>query len=470
MVRLFASDVVSFTHCPRRLWYDYHPPEGFEAAEADPFDQLVIDMGLEHEHVILESLAQEAEVIEAMSVDHTKELMDGGASIIYQGQLLDKSEQLFGKPDFLLRRIDGTYQAADAKLAYSVKGEIGVQLAFYRRLLGTPHPGLVYLGTGETDVIGEEFDGKLDGVIASAREMLSRNARPDVHYGETKCTSCPYYLACRPGFEQSEALSLLYGVESRAVTGLNANGIYTITDLSEAGAEELPDVPYLKGERKRKAILQAQAWKTGQMTKLSDIVLPEGTYVHFDIEANPHSLDLQQHVYLWGFLKPPYGDTDFEYVWADGADQDQDGWLAFLKKVEDFRETWPDLKLVHFSSYEKTQIRAYARRYGMEAHDTVVWLLDEENGPLYDIQKAVTDNLVLPLSGYGLKKICKHEHLVNFQWEDDESGSQWSVVQHAKFTRSADSKERQALKDSILSYNRDDVRATRKLEEWLRTL
>ena len=89
------------------------------------------------------------------------------------------------------------------------------------------------------------------------------------------------------------------------------------------------------------------------------------------------------------------------------------------------------MRLVHFSSYEKTQIRAYARRYGMEAHETVVWLLDEETGPLYDIQKAVTDNLVLPLSGYGLKKICKHERLVNFQWEDDEAGSQWSVVQYA---------------------------------------
>ncbi len=100
----------------------------------------------------------------------------------------------------------------------------------------------------------------------------------------------------------------------------------------------------------------------------------------------------------------------------------------------------------------------------------MAWLLDKDTGPLYDIQKPVTENLVLPLSGYGLKKICKHPDLVNFQWEDDGSGSQWSIVQHIKFLRSENAEERKVIKDSILAYNRDDVRATRKLEEWLRGL
>ena len=128
------------------------------------------------------------------------------------------------------------------------------------------------------------------------------------------------------------------------------------------------------------------------------------------------------------------------------------------------------MKLVHFASYERDRIKAYAKRYDMEEHPTVAWLLDTDTSPLYDIQKAVTQNLVLPLSGYGLKNICKHADLVNFQWEDDESGSQWSVVQYVNFLRSENPEERQSLKDSILAYNRDDVRATQKLEEWLRSL
>ena len=118
---------------------------------------------------------------------------------------------------------------------------------------------------------------------------------------------------------------------------------------------------------------------------------------------------------------------------------------------------------MHYSSYERTKIKEYAARYGMEEHPTVTWLLDEENGPLFDLQKPVKDCLVLPVAGYGLKAICKHEHLVDFQWEDDESGSQWSVVQYVSFLN-------EAMKQAILTYNRDDVIATRKLEEWLKSL
>ena len=470
MVRVIASDIVSMTHCPRRLWYEYNPPPGMEEVEPDPFDALILEMGLEHESAVRDKLAEGTEVIEATSIDHTHELIGGRVPVIYQAHLLDEENQLFGKPDFLLHQGDGSYQAADAKLAHSIKKEIGVQLAFYRRLLGSEHPGLVYLGNGETEPVGTEFDPHLNEFIIGARTVLSDHGRPEVRYSESKCTACPFYDVCHPDFVAKEELTFLYGVESRSVNGLGAHGIQTITDLSNADPEAIPDIPYLKGGRKIRAVLQAQAWKTGKMTKLNDIVMPEGTWVHFDIEANPQTPDGHVYVYLWGFLKEPYRPEDFEYVWTDRLEDDQAGWLAFLAKIEEYRAEWPDLKLVHFASYERDRIKAYAKRYEMEEHPTVAWLLDKDTGPLYDIQKPVTENLVLPLSGYGLKKICKHSDLVNFQWEDDGSGSQWSIVQHIKFLRSENAEERKVIKDSILAYNRDDVRATRKLEEWLRGL
>jgi uncharacterized protein len=58
--------------------------------------------------------------------------------------------------------------------------------------------------------------------------------------------------------------------------------------------------------------------------------------------------------------------------------------------------------------------------------------------------------------------------LVNFQWEDDSSGSQWSIVQFNQFIQEIDKSTKQQLKKEILSYNRDDVIATRRLEEWLK--
>ena len=103
----------------------------------------------------------------------------------------------------------------------------------------------------------------------------------------------------------------------------------------------------------------------------------------------------------------------------------------------------------------------------MEDHPTIHYLLAED-GPLFDMQKPVLDNLVLPLQGYGLKDICKHPALVNFQWEDEESGSQWSVVKFNRFLDETDPAKKEHLKATILGYNRDDVIATRRLEEWLR--
>jgi uncharacterized protein len=103
----------------------------------------------------------------------------------------------------------------------------------------------------------------------------------------------------------------------------------------------------------------------------------------------------------------------------------------------------------------------------MEENETVLYLLGDD-GPLFDMQKPVLESLVLPLQGYGLKDICKHPKLVNFQWEDKSSGAQWSIVQFNQFLQETDKLSKQQLKKEILGYNRDDVIATRRLEEWLK--
>ena len=103
----------------------------------------------------------------------------------------------------------------------------------------------------------------------------------------------------------------------------------------------------------------------------------------------------------------------------------------------------------------------------MENNATVLYLLGDES-PLYDMQKPVLDGLVLPLQGYGLKDICKHSDLVDFQWKDQESGSQWSVVQFNYFLAETNPTSRVKLMQDILNYNKDDVTATHRLEQWLR--
>ena len=460
------SDAVAWTQCARRVWLDNKGE--FEDVELDPFDQLVIDLGLAHEHRVLEKLSGAYDVYTASTVEDTARLMAEGVDVIYQGQLFDEAENISGFPDFLIRDESGGYRAADAKLSLDAgKEEIQVQLGLYRKMLGNSLSATVYLGDGSIADIGDEADALVARFVSEMRSLLSEEDEPLVRYGHSKCSACPYYGYCKPGFLAREDISLLYDVDGRSVGALEAAGITTIRELSLSDPATIPDVPYLKGNKKSRAVLQAKSWFDSKVYQTGEIVLPERQWVHFDIEDNPLTASGEKHVYLWGFLLPDYGNNSFEYVWTDREEQDRGGWIGFLEKIEEFRRRYGSLVLAHYSNHERTTIRKYAERYGMEDHETVRYLVADD-GPLFDLRKPVVDNLVLPLQAYGLKDICKHPDLVNFQWQDDESGSQWSVVQFNRFLEETNEGEKSRLKKAILGYNRDDVIATRRLEEWLR--
>ena len=300
------------------------------------------------------------------------------------------------------------------------------------------------------------------------RSLLADEREPSVRYSHSKCRACPHYGHCKPEFESREELSLLYGIQGRAAEGLEKAGIGSITALANSDPEAVPDVPYLKGFlKKQRAVLQAQSYLDGTVHNIAPVILPQGTWVHFDIEDNPLTTNIDKHVYLWGFLVPSGRKDNFEYIWTDKEEDDEKGWIAFIDKVEQYRSLYSDLVLAHFSPHEPSTIRSYAKRYGMEENETVLYLLGED-GPLFDMQKPVLESLVLPLQGYGLKDICKHPKLVNFQWEDKSSGAQWSIVQFNQFLLETDKLSKQQLKKEILGYNRDDVIATRRLEDWLK--
>lgn len=462
------SDAKAWSLCARRVWLDNKG--GFEQTPIeDEFEKLVIQLGLEHEQAVLQSLSNTTAVHTATSPEDTKHLIAEGVSVIYQAQLLDEENGFIGNPDFLIRHDSGEYQPADAKLSLSEeKKEIQVQLGFYRRMLGSQLPAIVFLGDGEKALIGDEVNPITNQFVTEMRELLSSESEPVVRYSHSRCRACPYYTYCKPGFEVKEELSLLYGIQARAASGLENEGISTITQLAGSDPDRIPDIPYLKGyEKKHRAVLQAKSYLSGEVFQISPVSLPEGRWVHFDVEDNPLTGSGEKHVYLWGFLVPGYKQENFEYVWTDQDSEDEQGWLQFLARIEAYRQRYPDLILAHYSSHERSTIRAYAKRYGMEDNSTVTYLLAEE-GPLFDMQKPVLESLVLPLQGYGLKDICKHRDLVNFQWQDEESGSQWSVVQFNRYLSEANPQIRAQLKADILGYNRDDVIATRRLEEWLR--
>ena len=460
-----ASDAASWVSCKRRPWLDKQPGT---LAAIDPFTQLLSQAGLQHEVAVLSKLEKQFPVHKATSIEHTRSLMQQKIPLIYQAQLFDEQSGLIGYPDFLILHSNGQYQPADAKLATSEnKKSIQIQLGVYRRLLATSLPALVFLGDGRAVELHDDLNICADEFVSGMKVLIESQQQPIARYSHSKCRTCPYQEHCLQEFESKQDVSLLYGIHGSVADQLADVGIVTIPQLAQSQTESLPDIPHLKGyKKKHRAILQAQSILCDQVIQLSPIVLPQGTWIHFDIEDNPLTPSRMRHVYLWGLLPPPHREEDFTYSWTDYEFRDYEGWIGFLKLLETYRTNYPELILAHYSNHEKATIRKYAERYAMQKHAIVQWLLGEKS-PLFDLQKPILESLVLPLQGYGLKDICKHPSLVNFQWKNAESGSQWSIVQFNRLQTESDEMEKQRIRDALLGYNRDDVIATHKLTLWL---
>lgn len=293
------SDAKSWSLCARRVWLDNKADLELAPVE-DAFEQLVIDLGLAHEQTVLQNLSGTFDVHTATSPTDTNHLIVERVPVIYQAQLVDEESGIIGFPDFLILHKSGKYQAADAKLALSEKKtEIQAQLGVYRRLLGSQLPAIVFLGNGEQALIGDEANPVAKRFMTEMRELLSSPDEPLVRYGHSKCSACPYYTHCKPEFEANEELSLLYGIRGHAASGLEDAGINTITQLAATDPSVIPDIPYLKGPgKKQRAVLQAKSYLSGEVFPTSPVTLPEGQWVHFDIEDNPLAGNGDKHIYL----------------------------------------------------------------------------------------------------------------------------------------------------------------------------
>jgi hypothetical protein len=100
----------------------------------------------------------------------------------------------------------------------------------------------------------------------------------------------------------------------------------------------------------------------GKIYEIEGLDIPEGTWVHFDVESNPLAERLESEVYLWGLHPPPHDRKSFEYCWNGGkGDQDKVAWLEFLDRVAGYRQAYPDLILVWPRFSEQFRLESPAR-------------------------------------------------------------------------------------------------------------
>ncbi|MDR0849033.1 MAG: ribonuclease H-like domain-containing protein [Propionibacteriaceae bacterium] len=126
----------------------------------------------------------------------------------------------------------------------------------------------------------------------------------------------------------------------------------------------------------------------------------------------------------------------------------------------------PSVLIWHYSSYELSAISRLASSQDRDASG-LAWLHTVARPLFVDLYPLVKANF-FGVEGLGLKKVATSG--AGFSWRDPDPSGLNSQLWFADALQAKTEEERARAKERILEYNEDDVRATRALRHWLRSL
>jgi len=142
-----------------------------------------------------------------------------------------------------------------------------------------------------------------------------------------------------------------------------------------------------------------------------------------------------------------------------GADGDWPGWERFLENCQGIFSQYGDLPFIHWSPYERTQVRKYVKKYG-DPDGIAARVLAN----LYDLHPVVEGSLVLPIPSYSLKVV---EQVVGFTRKIPEANGKWSMATYIEAIETEDPGRAGELIAQIIEYNEEDLDALWAVYRWL---
>jgi len=459
--------------CRLKVYLKAHGPA---PAEPDVYQQMLARLGERHEKRHLQALGTyvDAEASAAMTLAATER----GEAVIYQPCMRvtsDKYGEIVGVPDFFIRQ-QGGYAIRDCKLSrrFDQKNhaEIFRQLQLY---------GWLYeqtFGKRPTALEAIMGDGTLQGVPSdptSALEDLQQiealkqlPTEPYEPIGWSKCSNCGWGEYCLQRAMQSHDVAILPSVDQNLARALYAQGIRTYEDLhARYDAPTLSELKRPVGKREvrvgaaaERILREAQAFIRKDVVVMQRLPLsPPPNLVMFDVEGLPAYPDISERTYLWG-LKV-FGERPSSYLPAlggVGSLGDDEGWRHFLAQCQAIFGEYGNVAFVHWSEYEKTQVKNYVRKYG-DPNGIAQRLLDN----LLDLNGIVKTCLALPLPSYSLKVL---EKFVGYKRVLPDTGGKWSMATYIEAIETEDQAKAVELVNGIMRYNEEDLDATWAVYQW----
>lgn len=449
-----------YLKCPNWVYFASHE---VEPDIHEPLMNQLIDAGLIKEKQ-RELISDKEDLHEVTSEDpedafnETLEAMREGKQTIYHGALIDK--HYIGRPD-LLERVEGKsklgsyyYVPVDIKHSRHVRDEFQFQGCFYAELLERIQgvkPKNGYTMTPDGEVLSysiEDFETTYKLTLDEIEKILAGQA--PVHFMTSGCKQSPWFKKCTGLTESCRDLSLLNRVWREEVLRLREAGILTVEQLAEKRVADIQRlVPEVNPTRIELMRDQAIALRDNRYTIREKIDLPEHqNELFFDIESDP----LRDFDYLFGVLVVSEAGEEYHAFMAESPEDEGKMWEEFKA----FIEQYIDAPIYHYGTFEKDVVNRFAAKFGCSE------LLKEAfERNLIDLIFLIRPAILFPLSFYSLKDIASY---IGFSWRDTEASGANSVLWAERYLETKDPE----VKKRILEYNEDDVRATWKVQRWLR--
>lgn len=355
--------------------------------------------------------------------------------------------------------------------------------------------GDVVLGLGKNqyaflDEHDQKFATALDKATASYEENSNPSQKtgiiPENLPGKMGCMMCEYKSTCLAEMEAFD------------------NGAGHVTLLATVTPREMrkhfPEIASIATLRSTpptddfmaKAQVRAKVWKSEKPQLLdpaTPLDLPEFD-IEIDIDLENSMVALREllpdeevgddRLYLYGFgihdrtTNPSWKSATIETIsdYSNTAEGEYrvmlDVWNRLHQEIKKAESAGKTIGIFHYSPHEKTWWRNFARRYGDKPG--VPTFADVENFAntyLIDLYK-YTQKISFPTMGYSIKLLAP---LAGFKWSVKDPGGAGSLLKYRDAINPAlPQSERDAAIAWLDSYNRDDVRATFAVRDYIRNL
>ena len=463
--------------------------DGARAYATDDALQLIFDLGLAHEAAYLDYLRTRygsittigppsPAVSRAQREQETLAAMRTGVQVIYQGTFYDRAWG--GQADFLVRVETPSdlgawsYEIQDTKLSRRLKVPALLQMATYADRLAVLQgvaPEKLHVVTGD----GDDRPWRLVDVSAFTRVARARlrtavtEAPVTAPVPVPHCGQCRWIDRCEDQWRREDDLSLVASMRADHREALRAGGIHTLDALGRLTAGDLPR--QIGRASRERLVHQAslQLWEREHKEPRFDLLppvadqgllrlpTPDAGDLYLDFEGDPYAENGQGREYLAGI-----GDTAgvFTPLWAHSAEQERQLTIDLVDLLLERWKTHPAMHVYHYAPYETSALKRLTARYCVREEE-----LDQllRGNRFVDLYAVVRQGLRISKASYSIKKMEAFYRGHTRDDTTDVADAMSSVLAYERWTVEPD----QAILDSILAYNKDDVLSTLDLHVWL---